>query len=248
MPNAVWKSYTSLVETPKSGVLKLSDRGTWTFVYTGKQADAYTYALAHPRGTSGTVGGYPCYVDDCNVDTDRGGQGTVTIVWARLDILPPDDFSITGVENNPTIERHPFYVTLTTNDLRLAKAKFQAASLAGATSIDGPVASATNATLITNLINKWLKGAETYYQSGLKYTWTKYYNSLSGVPCRLGGYRAGPGTEFPSAPGVGLLPSGAWLRQVDDLAWNNGLYKLTRSWVWGATGYWDTDLYGTTAV
>jgi hypothetical protein len=247
-PSVVYKSYTGLVETPKSGKLEMSDRSTLTGVYEGKITDAWTYALIHPRGLPITVNGFPCYVDSCTVDSDKGWRGIVTVVFCRTDILPPDEFSITPVEVNPAVERSAFFSDLTQADLEKAKQQFQAASLAGKTSIDGAIDAATNAVLIRKLINKWLRGNETFYLAGLKYQWTKVYSSLVGVTLRLGGYQAAPVSEYPGAPGTELLPYLGWLRQCDETSWNNGLFKVSRSWVWGPDGYWDPDIYGTTPM
>lgn len=248
-PTPIWKGYSGLIEQPDSGGLKLSDRAVWSFSYRGTRAHAYAYAAAHTRGTMGTVDGVSCFVEDCSISIDRGAVATVIVQWCRIDILPPDEFSITPVEVNPPITKNSAFSALSANDLNLARGDFQRLSASGQSQYSGPIEAASNKELIRKLVQKWLKGAETYYLAGVRYQWVKYYASLSGVSLRLGGYRLGPADEYPgSAPGLALLPSGGWLRQCDEVVWNNGIYKLVRTWIWGPSGYWDTDLYNTTPV
>lgn len=250
-PTPIFKGYTSgvLISGPESGQLHLGERGIWTFVYRGTLGDAQSYAISHPRGTMGTILGVACYVDDVSVASEKGGVGAVTVKWCRTDVLPPDEFSITPLEVNPPIVKNPFFAALTQNDLKLARTNFQASSVLGATVADPAINAAANSGLIKNLVAKWMKGVETYYLAGIQYQWTRHYNSLSGVTIRRGGYSAGPSDDYGSAaPGLSLLPNGGWMRKCDEVVWNNGVYKVTRTWIWGPSGYWDTDLYGTSPI
>jgi hypothetical protein len=244
----IWKGTTSLTETPRSGVMKYAERITYFQEFEGPIAAARTFADNHYRGTIWTISylgaSSPFIVEDCTVTQDRAGKGTIQVNYTYLYVLPPDEWSVTPFEINPPTERHDNFSSLTDADLRRAKASFTAATAQGQTSIDAVIGASANASLIQTLVNKWLLGQETFYMSGLKYQWSVYAYSLTAITLRRGGYRETPG-------GPGAFPDNfVWLRQGDEVVWNNGMYKVTRSWV-GAPDYaggWDEDIYGTTPI
>lgn len=242
MATPIWIGYRGLVATPKSGSFEFGERIYYTEVLQGKYADALAYCDVRHRGAIVTIVGLAgvfC-VEQSSVDNDRGGIGTATVKYVWLNSVPPDEWNVTPVEDNPPIERHTFFSALTSDDFKKARASFLAAQAQGQTSIDNAIAGTTNATLTQKLINKWLKGEETFYNAAARYQWKAYYTSMSGVILRRGGY-----IEVPGGPGV-LPPNYVWLRQADEDGWNNGLYWVSRSWL----GYpdflagWDTDIYG----
>lgn len=238
----VWKGYTGLVETPESGQFKLAERVTLQKVYLGKLVDAYNYAQTHPRGTTGvftmpnSVSG-EFFVEDCTVQPERGNKGTVTVNWQYVGLLPPDEHSIVPFEVNPRIERNPYFATLTKDDFSKAKAVFTAASAAGKTQIESAIEGTSNKVLTKALVQKLLEGKEIFYQAGIKYQWSLH--SYYAPAATLGGVRQTPG-----GPLSAFLPAGlSWLRQCDEVNYSNGLYKLTRTWLGGQSGFWDADLY-----
>ncbi len=91
---------------------------------------------------------------------------------------------------------------------------------------------------INKLVKKWLEGKETFYQAALRFCYTQF--SYSGFTMNLGGFRQSPTGPFASqAPG-----SMSWLRQADELSWNNGIWKRTMNWLGAnASPGWDSDLY-----
>lgn len=239
MGTLIWRGYTGLVAAPKSGGVVLAERVNVYQTFVGSYADCVTYAFSHYRGVTGTIGGVSHYVDECRVDSDTGGRGTVSVTWVRLDVVPPDEWTIVPFEIEPRLEKNAHFSTLTTEDVKRARMIFKASSAQVESVAQDAVDASTNSALANALIAKWLAGGETFYLAGQKYQWVKYYSSLSGVTTYLGGVRQSPG-----GPGSDFVPSGlAWLRLADEVVWNNGLYKVTRSWLGAPSGYWDTDLY-----
>lgn len=239
----IWKGTPpgSLVETPGSGALKLAERVTLTKNYEGRLADCYTYAFLVPRGTYSmfSLNGIlrPFVVEEASVATDRGSKGAVTVTWLLQSVVPPDEHSVVPFEVNPPTERAPYFTTLTKDDLSKARAVFTAANAQGKTAVESAIEGTTNKVLTKALVNKWLKGQETFYQAGIKYQWTLF--SYSAPLATIGGYRQAPGGPF-----AAFLPgSMSWLRQCDEVVFSNGLYKLTRTWLGALAGWWDTDIY-----
>lgn len=236
-----------LIETPRSGTMKYGERITYAQEFEGKAALVRAFADIHPRGSLWVIPylsnlNAVFIVEDCTCQVDRGGKGTVTINYNFLGSVPPDEWAVTPFEINPPIERHPYFATLTPDDLTKARSLFTSISAQGYSAVQSAIAAATNSSLISQIVAKWLLGEETFYLAGVKYQWTSYHYSLLGIPIRAGGYR-----ETPFGPGVAPLMQ--WLRQADEIVWANGLYKLTRTWVGAPTwaAYWDTDLYNTVA-
>jgi hypothetical protein len=241
-PVPIWKGYSGLVEVPQSGTFRAAERVSFTQVFEGKYSDGFTYWNARPRGSAWTftvVGVSADFVvEESTLElVDKGGRARITTLYLYLGSVPPDEWSMVPFEINPAIERHTFFSTLTQEDLRKAKALFNAATAAGQTAIQGVIASTTNATLTTNLVNKWLRGEETFYLAGFKFQHTLYFTSAPTTS--EGGF-----IQTPTGAFSGYIPGGmSWLRQADELIWSNGLWKLTRTWIGAPGGWWDTDLY-----
>ena len=244
-----WRGYTdgTLIETPRSGAFKMAERITFVQEFEGKYGDAFIYTNAHPRGSlwyisiaSGNISNAVFYVEDSALVTDpkTGSKATVTVNYVYLASVPPDEWSLTPFEVNPPIERHSYFSALTQADLKKARTSYNSATAAGQTSIDAAIAGTSNATLCQALVNKWLRGEETFYLAGFKCQHTMYYGT---VPT---GISKGGFIQTPFGTFSGNVPSGlAWLRQADELVWNNGLWKLTQVWVGAPSGWWDSDLY-----
>jgi len=238
----LWKGYSGLIETPKSGSFDYSDRITFVQEFEGTVSDVRIYASLHPRGSLYTIVGLTgaFFVEKTTVAPDRGGRATATTSYLYLGLTPPDEWSVTPFEINPALSRNELFSALTSHDLQLARAAFTSAQAKGQDSINNAIAGSTNAALTQLLVNKWLKGVETFYLAGLKYQWTQFLYSMAGIFLREGGYRETPG-------GPGVYPSGmTWLRQCDEVVWNNGIYRVTRTWVGGPSydsGLWDPDIY-----
>jgi hypothetical protein len=234
--------YSGLIHAPKSRSFEFGERIFYTEILQGTRADALAYGDAHHRGSIWTITGLAgafC-VEQGTVDNDRGGIGTVTVKYVWLNSVPPEEWSCTPTEDNPPVERSAFFSALTSDDFKKARASFLAAQAQGQTSIDNAIGGAANATLIQKLVNKWLRGQETFYLASAKYQWKTYFTSMSGVILRRGGY-----IETPGGPGV-LIPGFQWIRTCDEDGWNNGLYWVTRTWYGGPDliGGWDADIYG----
>lgn len=244
----IFKNYAGLVATSKSGSFTFAERIGYREQLRGTKADALAYGDLHHRGSLWTIPGLAgtfC-VEQANVDPDEksGSIGLVEVSYVWLNSVPPDEWNCSPYEINPALERNGFFTALTLDDLRKAKASFTAAQALGQTSIDNAIGGTTNATLTQNLVNKWLRGQETFYMAGVKYQWKAYYTTMSGVILRRGGY-----IELPGGPGV-LGPGFTWLRQCDEDGYNNGLYWVGRTWIGAPTsaGGWDTDIYGIPAI
>jgi hypothetical protein len=242
----IFKNYTGLIYTAQNGAFDFSERIYYTEELQGTVEDARSYADTHPRGALWTIiglSGVFC-VEQTGVSGSRGGIGTVTVKYVWLNSVPPDEWSVTPFEISPPIERANYFSALTLNDLKLAKGSFVSDQMTGQATLDNASAASPNATLIQSLITKWLRGEETFYVAGLKYQWTAYFTTLSGVTFRRGGYVETPG-------GPGAYPANfTWLRQSDEIVWNNGMYRLTRTWIGAPSsiGLWDSDLYGGGAI
>ncbi len=97
----------------------------------------------------------------------------------------------------------------------------------------------TGAIEATILADLRLKGVESYYLSGFKYTWTLAFWEKPAL--NVGGYIEAP--YGPLGDTIEILGL-ASLRQADSLQFNGQNHKLTRSWLCAPNGHWDPDLYG----
>jgi hypothetical protein len=241
----IWKGYAGLIELPSSGAFDFDTTIRYTQEFSGTVEDCRLYAQLHARGTfwliTGLIGTF--VVASTTVTCARGKVGKATTIFNWLGLNPPDEWSVTPIQNDMAIERHPFFsTTLTQDDLTKARACFCANNAEAQTNIQNAINGSPNADLINKLLKKWKAGEETYYFVGLSYVWTVTLYTLAGVIFRQGGYR-----EVPGGPAV-LPPFMTWMRCADQTVWQNGLYRVTRSWTGVTTealDMLDTDLYGT---
>jgi hypothetical protein len=239
MPTPKYQGSSGVNLAPESGLLKLAERITFQQVLRSRSySTALTQAQLFPRGTTGTVGGVAMIVDDTTLESERGGIGKITINWARLDTPPPDEYSVVPFEINPRVELADYFSSLTSDDLDKAHSLFKGSTAAIRSNLDAIIGSVTHATLIRSLIAKWRRGQETFYFAGLKYVWTSY--SYSRPTVDSGGFQQAPlGPMMGDASFTGM----GWLRLSDEMVYQNGLFKLTSSWMGGPSGWWDSDIY-----
>ena len=246
----------AMVMAPNSPKLQLTDRSRETVIYVGKQSYLATQLV--PRGAygGGMYAGFVC--NQCTLDTSRGDVGMLTIDWeaggaSATQPLPEGGFSLKPQELYPKIERancfqYPTPITFKT--LNICHCALEMATNSGGTPIVSDtfltdnITDSTQLAMAQNLVAKWLKGEETFYLAGWRYTYEVF--SYTAPTINRGGV---PGT--PGGPLASHLPSGvSWLRLADDLDPSGvagSAYKLTVTWlggpIYGGVGYWDSDVY-----
>jgi hypothetical protein len=246
----VWKGKPSLVaagtsialvESPTSPVYSFGDKNTCTRTFRASFAICLTWA---PRkGATGTgilaLPGYTVMKSTCSKQSR--GIGELVVEYeassaASGATLPPDKFSLEPFEVNPKVEQHQYFSALSVTDREKVRAWVDAAEEATRAENKGKITGA-NSALMLALGEKILKGVETFYMAGVKYTWT---TSLWTVPAlSAGGY-----VETPFGPMAPYLGTGfSWLREADSCNYTGSYYELTRSWMGGPSGHWDPDLY-----
>jgi hypothetical protein len=235
----------------------------------------FVFAQAFVRGSLWILYGFDnyFYVEDTQLVSSKGGKAKVTTTFAWTGSVPPPEWSITPFELNPPIVRNVFYSGLWANtgteatDAERMKALqdvwnyYQTSNSQQMVMIKAALDGNPSFTAIQNsLLRKMLLGQETFYLAGLKYVLTAYYTDVSGLDFRGGGFRESPSAspDINGSSPYHLVPNNgsiytddstyAYLREADECVWNNGLYKVTRSWIGAPQGFWDTDLYGTTPI
>lgn len=244
---------TTLVAAPNSPKISFTDRARETVVYMGPQSVCVANIIARGTLGSGAFSGFIC--NQCTVDSSKGNVGTLTIDWEAGGsacglALPSGSYSLKPQELYPKIERAACFQGITAATINAAYNYIYSAlnssgsQIVSATSLSTWVTDPTQLTLANNLVAKLLKGEETFYLAGWRYTYEVF--SYTAPTINRGGV---PGT--PGGPLYGNLPSGvSWLRLADDLEPSGApgsMYKLTVTWlggpIYGGTGYWDTDVY-----
>lgn len=127
------------------------------------------------------------------------------------------------------------------------------------------------------IIQKWWRGAETPYIVGYQITWSQFYfrppflnpggyieNPITEAVPELPDYFWSP--DYPpttrtvfdrmaainpqcySSTGLaGGTTNISWLRKSDEVDWERTFFKVTRTWIGSAVGFWDTELYTASA-
>lgn len=249
-----WRGPTNaLVMAGNSPKLGYTDRVRATDIYMGRQSVCAANMLA--RGTFGSGFRAGWVVNQCTVDTQRGDIGTLTIEWeaggaSATQPLPIGNFSLKPQELYPKLERASIFAGMTLSTLNICKNAIDSATdstgkpIGGDQYLTNNITDPTQLALAQNLCAKWVKGEETYYLAGWRYTYEVY--SYTAPTVNRGGI---PGT--PGGPLAGNLPANvSWLRLADDLdpaGVPGSMYKLNITWLGGpiynGTGYWDTDIY-----
>ena len=243
----------SLVMAPNSPKLSMTDRVRETVIYMGQQSYLAGNVIARGTFGSGMYAGFVC--NQCVLDTSRGDVGTLTIDWeaggaSATQPLPSGSYSLKPQELYPKIERAACFQGITAATINAADNYIHSAlnssgsQIVSSSSLSTWVTDPTQLTLANNLVSKWLKGEETFYLAGWRYTYEVF--SYTAPTINRGGVPGSPGGPLYSS-----LPSGvSWLRLADDLepaGTPGSMYKLTVTWlggpIYGGVGYWDTDVY-----
>lgn len=237
MPPSVptWRPNSpGLIEAPDSPSFVFAERITKTRSYGGRFEDCAAFAVA--KGTIGTGEEVGYWVARCEVTRQPGAAGRLVIAWEAIsgDLgyqLPPDEFGIEPFEANPALENHPLYQGISAESLSNVHKALNGdddAELA-LTQIPDPTA--------WFLLRKLRRGTTNWYVAGFRYTWVLH---SWGLPAATkGGF-----LQTPGGPLEGALPAGiAWLRYSDQLSYQNGVFRLTRTWLGGPDGFWDPELY-----
>jgi hypothetical protein len=219
-------------------------RGDWTTIIENANAGFYF---------RGTISG-DWIIGESRLQLEKGQVGTVEIDWESIASgLSPDEWEVTRENLQPHLERNSYFSNLSSDNIAIVKRAFNAFSaemqatasnqFASCLGLDG---SSTEA-LCWSLLDKLEKGMESYYLAASRYTWSTYY--LPGdVPALFPGGYIDPS---PGGPAGYVLPANtAWLREADQVGQANyapigGIVKLTRTWIGGPLGWWDTNLYPT---
>jgi len=235
MPSSVWKGYTTLLEQKESRGYEVGDVTRKIGVWRGKYDDCE--AALPAKGTLGSDAFAGWLVDSATLNPDMRGLGATLIVRftnssGSGQSLPEDTWRLESVEDNPRVERHPRYSSLTAQNLEDVQTAVQ-----GRDDTTRDTAYAALPALGQELVDKMRRGQESYYAAVRRYVWT---TSSFVPPAAVDG-----GTiEVPGGPGLAYLnPGFDWLRMADDLEYQNGVYKITSTWLGGPNGHWDPDIY-----
>ena len=258
-----WFGTTLLFSSVESGTLVAGDRIRWTDVLYGPTSLCYSSQPA--RGAFGTTNfagnlgmnraGW--VVNQSTVTNSRGGIGKLTIEWeaggtSATAALPTGEVRLEPQELYPRIEKNPFFAALLPANVKIAYNAAYLVTQSGAVPGNDEFSSALNgaAPAITDptqlalakaLYQKLLRGDETYYLAGWRYTSVIYSYSMPDI--NIGGILQSPN-------GIGQVTindsSIGWLRLADlvePAGVNGSMWKITRTWLGGPNGHWDSDLY-----
>jgi hypothetical protein len=241
---------TTLIELPESGAYELGERVQQTRIYGGKYTVCLASALA--KGTIGTGSAAGYTVEKSTVTRKRGEQGVLTITWMAGGAgdddpgveLPPDEWSTSPQDLQRSIELLPRFSTIGPYRAGLVQQAVNGSSveeryrayqtLVGR--VGGPASTQDDAEakLLADML---ISGKQTYYLAAKTYTWVTH----SWFPFEeyLGGW-----TESPTGPGIAFQPPNlSWLRLADSQNFANGVFSLTRTWLGGPDGHWDSIIY-----
>jgi len=256
MPLKIWKGPTNaLVEVTESGQVIASDRIRYTRAYKGMYS---LCLLSQPaRGTfgSGTMAGW--VVNQSTVTSERGGIGKLAIEWEAGGTfatapLPIGQPSLAPQELYPKIERNSYFqgtsgaagaptTPIDYNTIQLAYNALYQAEQTGRGNANQFGSTLTGDALkhFNKLKAKLMAGEETFYLAGWRYSYEIYSYSTPAI------FR-GAAVQTPDGPLGSSLPSASWLRLADNIepaGVHGSMWKLTRTWLGGPSGHWDTDIY-----
>ena len=163
--------------------------------------------------------------------------------------VPPDEFDVEAVEFNPALEKFPAYSVLTDTDFANIQSALelpQEAARAEAAALNTYPVGSINYNLWNALLTKKRRGIETFYISGFKVTWSKFYWNTQ--PLNRGGYIQNPVAIVPatfirSTSGQIISADMSCLRFADQQSFARTWYKVTRTWMCAQASKWDPDLY-----
>jgi hypothetical protein len=229
---------SAIVETPRSGVWEIGDQITYTQEYEGKYADCVSAIVFKGVFGSGATAGLRCR--SSKVTKDRGAKGMLTVVWEAYGsssgaTLPADKFDLQPFDINPDLFQHPYWVAATalTTAEREALLTYRNAQSDTQYAQTRAVLTGSKATIFLDLLKK---GIQNYQFSAFKYTYT--FASWTIPTLNRKAY-----IEAAGGPLTSTLSGLSSLRVSDSMSNSQGYYEVTRTWLVGAAGYWDTTLY-----
>lgn len=219
---------TALEERFDSPVFEFGEQITRTNTYTGPWSTVASNIKLRGTVVTGWV------IEKSTAQKTTGDNGILTDIWKPYGTgdLPLDEEECSAVELNPALAKHPFFEDLTKEDLANAEAYLSASTDTARNDADAAIS-----TLGSSYIDKRQRGNENYYLAGLKYVVSTSYWTLPTLT--IGGF-----IDTPDGPHDSSLPASFdWLREADTFKWDNGSFRVTRTWRGAPTGHWDTDLY-----
>jgi hypothetical protein len=264
----------ALAFAPTSPTLTYGDRVKAVDVYRGQQALCAASMLARGTFGTGFRTGYVVNQCTCTNERGSIGTLTIEWEAggaSAIQPLPVGDYILAPQEIYPKIERNTYFDGILPQIVRAAYCcLYQATNFDGsminndyvintaaglkvvtpATATAPAVYStpttdqATQISLANNLLLKLMRGEETFYIAGWRYTY--WYYSYTIPTLSIGARIATPG-----GPLAGNLPSNTvWLRLADNCepaGVNGSMYKVTSTFlggpIYGGIGYWDPNLY-----
>jgi len=245
--------------------------------------------LSNPRGTILTSydGPNPPYYSRVlsvvlqPIDKTGTRECNLTVTCESLSFgNPPDEFSIQPVELNPPAEKHPRYSFLNYQQRWIVKQAetvdnqdFAQQYINQVSSFSSSVIDSENAYgQALELLYKKHKGEESFYLSGYRLSWSKYFwypqiinpGGYIEDPIAQGGLPAyfwstngmNDGTNIfinTTTQNSNLFPNGnygpvsnnglSWLRQTDVMDLQRTWFKMTYSWIGAPIGHWDNEWY-----
>ena len=241
MATPTWKGPTDqLVEANNSPTYELSERVLKTRIYHGLFSYCESLLPDYSRGTIGTGSEAGYLVSRTTLAKLRGKIGQLSIQWeASSDSsgqsLPSDEVAVTPNNLNPRLETHPRF-TVGGSALTAANLANVETALRAQDESARATAYAALPSLGKELVDRIRRGNESYYLAALRYSWVTH--SWTIPSSTRGGYVESPGGPLSSYFVAGI----SWLREADDLQYQNGIWRRTRTWLGGPNGYFDAAL------
>lgn len=236
MSTPTYKNLSSLIEQPDSRRRENGDNNIEVRIYIAEYD--VCKAAQKVRNTVGTgdLAGY--LIRSSVVEPIRGLAAKLIDTWVAggddadpgTNPLPADEVSVTATNQSPKAERNPAFASLNEDDLKNVDDAIRAGTSAQRQAAYDELDSTGQ-----SLVDLLRAGHESYYLATLRYQWVTHYYDVPNS--YRGGYVETPGGPLESYF-VGTI---VWLREADDLQYQNGIWRLTRSWL-GADG-WNATLY-----
>lgn len=238
MSSPTHKNLSSLIEQPDSRRRENGDNNTEVRIYVAEYEVCKAAQKARNTVGTGDLTGY--LIRSSVVEPIRGLAARLIDTWVaggddadpETNPLPADEVSVVATNQAPSIERHPKYISLTPDVLKLVDDACKAPNAPTRAQVYAQL----NATA-KELVDLIMGGHQTFYLATLRYTWSTHYYSAPNS------YRGG-WVEAPGGPLAGyFVGSISWLREADDLQQQDGIWRLTRNWLGGSHGNWSNKIY-----
>jgi hypothetical protein len=228
---------TDFVEMPDSPAYHFGEKPTLTRRWRG----TYAQIIAQMPAIGSVDGSWT--VRSVDPQKQPGDQGMVSVTYEGTgagvgdNTLPADEADLQGSDMSPRLERHPRYAPITEAGMKLVRTAVDSPEQALA---DAALAELSGSALALELIEKLLRGQETYYLASYTYTWTSF--SWTFPVATPAGKRQAPLGPYAAylAPLTGA--GWSWLRVADNV-YGTGMYRTTRVWMGAPGGHWDEDIY-----